>query len=106
MEKKYVLMSDSDSDLAHELSREKGIPIVRMPYTLDGEEHLDDNGASGAEKVLFDRMRLGAKPFTSLLPTAAYLEYFEPILKEKDLLFLSFSSQMSATFQNLSLIHI
>lgn len=101
MEKKYVLMSDSDSDLSYEISREKGIPIVRMPYTLDDTEHFDDNGASGAEKVLFGRMRLGAKPFTSLLPTAAYLEYFEPVLKEKDLLFLSFSSQMSATFQNI-----
>ncbi len=101
MAKDYVLMSDSDSDLPHEIAKEKNIPIVRMPYTLDDVEYLDDNGASGAEKGLFDRMRKGAKPFTSLLPTAAYLEYFEPILREKDLLFLAFSSQMSATFQNI-----
>lgn len=101
MAKDYVLMSDSDSDLPHEIAKEKNIPIVRMPYTLDEVEHYDDNGASGAEKVLFDRMRKGAKPFTSLLPTAVYLEYFEPVLKEKDLLFLAFSSQMSATFQNI-----
>ena len=45
-------------------------------------------------------MRAGSKPFTSLLPTPVYLDYFEPILKEKDLLFLAFSSQMSNTFQN------
>ncbi len=101
MAKDYVLMSDSDSDLPHEIAKEKNIPIVRMPYTLDDVEHYDDNGASGAEKNLFDRMRKGSKPFTSLLPTAAYLEYFEPILREKDLLFLAFSSQMSATFQNI-----
>lgn len=101
MARDYVLMSDSDSDFPHEIAKEKDIPIVRMPYTLDDVEYLDDNGASGAEKVLFDRMRKGAKPFTSLLPTAAYLEYFEPVLKEKDLLFLAFSSQMSATFQNI-----
>ncbi|HPY94390.1 MAG TPA: DegV family protein [Clostridia bacterium] len=100
MKQDYILMSDSDSDLPHEIAREKNIPIVRMPYNLDGTEYYDDNGASGAEKNLFDRMRSGAKPFTSLLPTAAYLEYFEPILKESDLLFLAFSSQMSATYQN------
>lgn len=100
MSKNYVLMSDSDSDLPHEIALEKNIPIVKMPYTLDNEERFDDNGASGAEKAMFDRMRAGAKPFTSLLPTAAYLEYFEPILKENDLLFLAFSSQMSNTFQN------
>jgi len=100
MASNYVLMSDSDSDLPHEIAKERNIPIVRMPYNLDGAELYDDNGASGAEKALFDRMRAGAKPFTSLLPTAAYLEYFEPHLKRGDLLFLAFSSQMSATFQN------
>ncbi|NLO13232.1 MAG: DegV family protein [Clostridiales bacterium] len=100
MAKDYVLMSDSDSDLPHEIAREMNIPIVRMPYTLDDQEYLDDNGASGMEKTLFERMRAGSKPFTSLLPTPAYIEYFEPILKEKDLLFLAFSSEMSATFQN------
>ncbi|NLM86173.1 MAG: DegV family protein [Clostridiales bacterium] len=100
MKPDYILMSDSDSDLPHEIAKAKNIPIVKMPYTLDDQPYYDDNGASGAEKVLFDRMRNGAKPFTSLLPTAAYLEYFEPILKEKDLLFLAFSSKMSATFQN------
>lgn len=100
MAKDYIIMSDSDSDLSHELAKEKNIPMVRMPYTLDDVELYDDNGASGAEKTLFDRMRNGAKPFTSLLPVAVYLEYFEPILKESDLLFLAFSSQMSATFLN------
>ncbi|MDI9519805.1 MAG: DegV family protein [Bacillota bacterium] len=97
----YILMSDSDSDLPHELAKEMNMPIVKMPYTLDDKEYYDDNGASGAEKKLFDRMRNGAKPFTSLLPTSAYLEYFEPILQKSDLLFLAFSSQMSATFQNI-----
>jgi DegV family protein with EDD domain len=46
-------------------------------------------------------MREGANPATSLLPTEAYLEYFEPILKEKDLLFIAFSSQMSSTINNI-----
>ncbi len=100
MAKDYILMSDSDSDLHFEYSRDNNIPMVKMPYTLDDVEYLDDNGASGMEKKLFDRMRAGSKPFTSLLPTPVYIDYFEPILKEKDLLFLAFSSKMSATFQN------
>ncbi len=96
----YVLMTDSDSDLPHDIADSRNIPVVRMPYMLDGVEYFDDNGRSGREKQLFDRMREGSAPATSLLPTAAYLEYFEPILKEKDLLFLAFSSQMSATINN------
>lgn len=93
-------MTDSDSDLPFSTADALGIPVVRMPYTLDGEEHEDDNGRAGVEKHFFERMRAGATPNTSLLPTEAYLEYFEPILREKDLLFIAFSSNMSSTLQN------
>ncbi len=100
MEQNYVFMTDSDSDLLYSIADEKHIPVVHMPYTLDGKEYLDDNGRAGVEENFFRRMRAGATPNTSLLPVEAYLEYFEPILKEKDLLFVSFSSQMSSTINN------
>ncbi len=96
----YVLMTDSDSDLPYDIAERRNIPVVRMPYMLDGIEYFDDNGRSGREKELFERMRAGSAPATSLLPTEAYLEYFEPILAKSDLLFLAFSSQMSATINN------
>ena len=98
----YVFMTDSDSDLTYTLADELQIPIVHMPYMLDGKEYFDDMGRSGSQKDFFDKMRAGATPVTSLLPTASYLEYFEPILKEgKDILFLAFSSELSATIQNI-----
>lgn len=100
MDQRYVFMTDSDSDLLYSIADEKNIPVVRMPYTLDGKEYFDDNGRAGIEKDFFDKMRAGAFPSTSLLPTEAYLEYFEPILKEKDLLFVAFSSEMSSTIKN------
>ena len=101
MEQNYVFMTDSDSDLLYSIADEKHIPVVKMPYTLDGKEYLDDNGRAGIEKDFFQKMRDGANPNTSLLPTATYLEYFEPILREKDLLFVAFSSQMSSTINNI-----
>ena len=101
MEQSYVFMTDSDSDLLYTIADERNIPVVRMPYTLDGKEYLDDNGRGGIEKSFFERMRNGALPATSLLPKETYLEYFEPILKEKDLLFVAFSSQMSSTINNI-----
>jgi len=99
-EKNYVFMTDSDSDLPWQYAKEKNIPVVRMPYAVGDREYFDDNGESGDQADFFEKMRQGATPVTSLLPTAAYLEYFEPILQEKDLLFLAFSSKMSATFNN------
>lgn len=100
MVQSYAFMTDSDSDLLYTIADEKGIPVVRMPYTLDGEAHEDDNGRAGVERHFFQRMREGAVPNTSLLPTEAYLEYFEPVLRERDLLFIAFSSAMSATIEN------
>lgn len=97
----YVFMSDSDSDLWFSIARERNIPIVRMPYSVDGQEYFDDNGEAGNNRAFFERMRAGALPSTSLLPTDAYLDYFEPILKEQDLLFVAFSSAMSNTFLNI-----
>ena len=85
MPQDYVFMTDSDSDLLYSIADERQIPVVRMPYSLDGQEYFDDNGRSGVEKD----------------PTDAYLEYFDPVLKEKDLLFIAFSSKMSSTINNI-----
>ncbi len=102
MEQTYVFMTDSDSDLLYSIADERNIPVVKMPYILEGREYFDDNGRAGIEKGFFDKMRAGASPSTSLLSTPVYLEYFEPILSSgKDILFIAFSSNMSSTILNI-----
>lgn len=94
----YVLMTDSDSDLPYALKVQYDIPVVYMPYTLDGREYFDDLGQTLDHKAFFDKMRQGARPTTSALNEAIYEEYFEPILASgRDLLFLAFSSHLSMT---------
>lgn len=93
----YILMTDSDSDLPFALQQEMAIPVVHMPYALEGKEYLDDLGQTMDYKTYYDKMRAGATPTTSALNEMVYMEYFEPILKEKDLLFIAFSSKLSAT---------
>lgn len=95
----YVFMTDSDSDLPYSLKERYGIPVVYMPYAVDGKEYFDDLGQTMDHHTYFTKMREGATPVTSALNVDAYLEYFEPILQEKDLLFLAFSSQLSCTIQ-------
>ena len=96
----YVFMTDSDSDLPFHLKQQYDIPVVYMPYALDGNEYFDDLGQMLDHKSYYDKMRAGANPVTSALNEEAYLEYFEPILKEKDLLFVAFSSKLSCTLQS------
>ena len=99
MEQSYVFMVDSDSDLPFHLKQSLDIPVVYMPYALNGKEYFDDLGQMLDHKSYYDMMRQGAVPVTSALNEEAYLEYFEPILKEKDLLFVGFSSKLSCTLQ-------
>ena len=96
----YVLMTDSDSDLPFALKEQYDIPVVYMPYALNGREYYDDLGQSLDHKSYFDAMRGGAVPVTSALNKQNYLDYFEPVFKEgKDLLFVAFSSRLSMTLK-------
>ena len=98
----YAFFTDSDSDLPFRFVDELELDMVYMPYMEDGKEYFDDLGRNGKEKEFFDAMRGGAAPVTSLLPTAAYEEYFEPVLASgRDILFAAFSSQLSGTIQNI-----
>ncbi len=101
MNPSYVFMTDSNSDIPFTLKDQYEIPVVYMPYVIDGVEYFADLGRGGEDKTFYDRMRAGAHPVTSLLPTADYINYFEPILQKSDLLFVAFSSQLSATIQNI-----
>ena len=100
MEQNYIFMTDSDSDLPFHFKQQYNIPVVYMPYALDGREFFDDLGQMLDHKSYFTAMRNGAVPVTSALNEASYMDYFEPILKEgKDLLFVAFSSKLSCTLQ-------
>jgi len=99
MDQNYVFMTDSDSDLPFHLKEQYDIPVVYMPYALNGKEYFDDLGQMLDHKSYYDMMRAGATPVTSALNEESYLEYFEPVLKEKDLLFVAFSSKLSCTLQ-------
>ena len=99
MDQNYVFMTDSDSDLPFHLKEKYSILVVYMPYALDGKEYFDDLGQMLDHKSYYDMMRNGAVPVTSALNEASYIDYFEPVLKEKDLLFVAFSSKLSCTLQ-------
>ena len=100
MEMNYVFMTDSDSDLPFHLKEKYDIPVVYMPYALNGKEYFDDLGQTLNHKSYFDAMRNGANPVTSALNEEASLEYFGPVLESgKDVLFVAFSSKLSCTLQ-------
>ena len=55
VEMDYVFMTDSDSDLPFHLKEEYDIPVVYMPYALDGKEYFDDLGQTLDHKSYYDK---------------------------------------------------
>lgn len=95
----YRLFCDSNCELWHTEIKELPLTVIRMPYTLDGEEYFYDMGEHTDLQAFFDRMKQGSVPKTSALNEFSYTEYFEPVLaKGEDIYYISFSHQMSGTF--------
>ena len=102
----YQLFTDTNTDITPEIAAENGYKLISMPYTLKGGvdvyPYVDfeefDYGS------FYDDLRDGFIPKTFALAPQAYIEYFEPTLKEgKDILYVHFSSAMSGTFNAMNL---
>ena len=98
----YRLFCDSNCELWYTTVKELGLNVIRMPYFSGGEEHYYDMGEETDFKAFFDRMKAGETPKTAALNEYAYIEYFEPVLaRGEDIYYITFSHQMSATFQSM-----
>lgn len=96
----YVLATDSCCDLPSELAEELGLVVLEFPFTLDGEEHLDDLGVSMPASEFYAAMRAGSTPTTAQVPLASYVQAFTAAAEAGvPILFLSFSSALSGTYE-------
>ncbi|MDD4291336.1 MAG: DegV family protein [Clostridia bacterium] len=94
-----ILFIDSDGELWYDKIEEIKAHLILMPYTINGEEHFDDNGLTSDYKDFFDKLRNNGSATTAALNVADYITYFEPYFEAgEDILYISFSHKMSATF--------
>jgi DegV family protein with EDD domain len=97
-----AIFFDTDCELWYTEADELGVNVIKMPYTIDDEEYFYDLGRGYDYKHFFQRMREGAMPITSALNPQQYTEIFEPYFaKGEEILYISFSSQLSGTFGHL-----
>ena len=95
----YILATDSCCDLTQALAVRLDLTVLEFPFTLDGEQHFDDLGVSMPSSEFYTRMRGGSAPTTAQVPMAVYLEAFTKAAESgTPLLFLSFSSALSGTY--------
>ena len=96
----YVITVNSTVDLPKEWLAERGVPVIPLKYTIDGETYTDMEGLS--EKEFFAKLREGKMSVTSQVNPEEVVTMFEPYVKEgKDILHLGFSSALSGTLNSM-----
>ena len=99
---------DADSEMSLAVAKEFGIDdpkyFIKMPYTISGELKYCDLITPELSTSFFKKVRAGEMPSTSALNAEEYKEIFEPAFREGgDILYVSFSSAMSATFNHMNI---
>lgn len=95
----FVIATDSDTEIPYSFAEQHNIPVFLMPYTVNGEEKLFDLGKNTDFEAFYQQLANGAEAGTSTRSPADIADFFREIVKEgKDVLQLSFSSQLSGHF--------
>ena len=100
----FVILTDSCANLPDESIRRYDIRILSLSFLDNGKEYKSfENGKTLDVTEFYEHMREGAAITTSCVNIAEAEEGVEAILQEgKDILYLGFSSALSATYQNVS----
>jgi len=95
----FVIATDSDTEIPYTFAEAHGIPVFLMPYTVDGQEKLFDLGKNTDFGAFYQQLADGTDAATSTRPPKDIEDFFRDIVKDgKDVLQLSFSSQLSAHY--------
>ncbi len=92
----FVIATDSDTEIPYTFADKYNMPVFLMPYTVNGEEKLFDLGRKTDFVKFYEGLKNGDEAITSTRPPADIADFFRDIVKKgKDVLYLSFSSQLS-----------
>ena len=102
--KTYQLFVDSHCDLSQEEAEKLGYIFIAMPYSIKGVLFFPCCGTNPTPKHFYQAMREGAEAKTHSLNPEEYKDIFRPTLKlGLDVVYVSLSSQMTGTFNNLEI---
>ena len=97
----YIIATDSDSELLYAYAQEMQIPVFAMPVSLDGKDYDFDLDIEGKFPTFFEDLKNGSKVSTSAKSPWEIKQWFLQLLESgKDILYISFSNQLSVHFSN------
>ena len=100
--REYVIFTDATADMTEAFVQKEGIRVLPMQYEMDGEVYTYCRDWTDEQiHAFYDLLRNGKTATTSQIAPFIYNEAFEAVLKEgKDILYVCFSSGLSATIQS------
>ncbi len=92
----YLITTDNTGDLPEEYLREHEVPIMFLPYFLDGQTYTAENSLPYQE--FYKKMREGCMPTTSQVnPQEAKQKLAEYLEISKNIIHIAFSSGLSGS---------
>lgn len=96
---KYVIITDSGSDLTREMAAEADVKVVDLFVSVDNKEPVEDSAL--APKELYAMLRDKKSATTSAVNIESFEAVMKPYLEEGlDILYLGFSSGLSSTYSS------
>ena len=98
----YKIVTDSTADLPQDYLEKNEIGVMTLPYTIDGITYDGTDDLDTTE--FYKKMRAGKMPTTSQVNPTQARQHFEEYRKEfKKILYISFSSGLSGTYNSVSI---
>jgi DegV family protein with EDD domain len=99
--KNFVISVDSSASFTEEELEKYGILMVRLSYTLDGQEHTDRFEDSAQMQALYDKLALGYPAQSSKANPQSFADTWRAALEAgHDILHLSLSNQVSGSYES------
>ncbi len=92
------IIVDTPGDFNPNIAKALGVTIIGFPYTVDGEEHIDDMFQSVTASEFYNKMRKGTIPTTSAVTPGHYYEIFKSAAKKgTPTIYLGFPRALSSS---------
>jgi DegV family protein with EDD domain len=100
--REYVLFTDSTTDISAAMAEELQLELVHLSWMMGDNTYVNYlDGREMSAKDFFNRLRNGEMASTTQVNPHTFVEQFRPHLEAgKDILYLGFSSGLSATFSS------
>ncbi len=98
----YVIATDSSCDFTPALVQETGVEVYPLSFTIEDKTYRNyPDWREMSAETFFSRVRAGERATTSAVNVSDIIQGLTPILEGgRDVLILSFSSGLSATWQS------